>query len=116
MKVITIGGRFAAASLSLCLTMLASVAPSYAINQVATGDVNGGVMCGNCSPSHQVNTTTGSASDGSASNNSASNGSNFDYHIWRSKRRPDVFGRADDAGHQRRWKRVDPSVAHQRLC
>jgi hypothetical protein len=78
MKVMTSGGRFAAASLSVCLTLLASAAPSYAINQVATGDVNGGVMCGNCSPNHQVNTTTGTASDGSASNNSGGNGSNFD--------------------------------------
>jgi hypothetical protein len=78
MKLIRIGGRLAAASVSVCLTLLASVAPSYAINQGATGDVNGGVMCGNCSPNHQVNTTTGTAGNGSANNNPDGSGSNLD--------------------------------------
>lgn len=78
MKITTTGGRLAAASLSVCLILLASAAPSSAINQVASGDVGGGMTCSNCGANHQVNTTTGNASGGSASNNSDGTGSTFD--------------------------------------
>lgn len=75
---VTVGGRLAAASLSVCLTFLASAAPSYAVNPVAPNDAGGGVTCANCRPNQQVNTTTGTATGGSASNNPDGSGSSLD--------------------------------------
>ena len=74
---VTIGGRLAAASLSVCLSLLASAAPSYAVFQVLPGDSGGGMTCMNC---HQVNSISGTATAGSATNNSEGAGSSFDIH------------------------------------
>lgn len=75
---VTVGGRFAAASLSVCLTLLASAAPSYAVNQVVPNDAGGRLTCANCGANQQVNTPTGTATGGSASNNPDGSGSSFD--------------------------------------
>ncbi|HEV2642575.1 MAG TPA: hypothetical protein VGT98_07710 [Candidatus Elarobacter sp.] len=62
MKVITIGGPLAAASLSVCLAVLFSTAPSYAINRVIPANPDGGITCANCGTNQQINTNTGNAS------------------------------------------------------
>ncbi len=54
MKFVTIGGRFAVASLSVCLTVLLSTAPSYAINQVIAANPDGGITCVNCGTNRQM--------------------------------------------------------------
>jgi hypothetical protein len=80
MSLLHAGGRFSAASVSICLAMLVSASPSYAINQVTgAGGGGGGGICASCGQNqHQSNTTTGSASSGSADNNPDGSGSSFD--------------------------------------
>ncbi len=78
MNVLNAGGRFAAVSVSICLSLLASTSPASAINRV-TGAGGGGGICANCGQNQsQTSTTAGTASGGSATNNSGGSGSTFD--------------------------------------
>lgn len=77
MQAINAGGRFTAASLSVCLALLASASPTLAINQVTAAGQDGNGMCVSCGQ-NQTHTTSGSATGGSASNNSGGSGSTFD--------------------------------------
>jgi hypothetical protein len=80
MNVFNAGGRFAAASVSLCLLLLASASPSSAINRVTgAGGGGGGGICANCGQNQsQTSTTAGTASGGTATNNPGGSGSTFD--------------------------------------
>lgn len=68
------GGRLTAASLSVCLLVLAAVTPSLAYQPPAGHDPGGGTTCVSCEPN--TVTTSGSATDGSATANE--NGTQFD--------------------------------------
>ncbi len=77
MQAINAGGRFAVASLSICLVLLATASPTYAINQVTIVNPDGGGMCVSCGQ-NQTSTTTGTATSGTAGNNSDGSGSTYD--------------------------------------
>jgi hypothetical protein len=65
---ITMGSRMMAASLSVCLMLLAAAAPGFAFQQPIGEDPGGGITCVNCGAN--TVTKTGTATDGSASNGS----------------------------------------------